>query len=94
MTSKPAGTILTLEGFSRSDGTSSAGGNYEVRADIGYTDGSEQILRLRFPKSTHGWRGRRESLVAVKPVNEVQVRVIYADQAGTAWFDALHLEAR
>lgn len=94
VTSKPAGTILTLEGFSRSDGTSAAGGNYEVRAEVGYTDGSGQVLRLRFPKSTHGWKGRGESLVAAKPVSEIQVRVIYADQVGTAWFDALHLEAR
>lgn len=86
-----AGTVINLEGASRATDTSPAGGRYQIKAQVFFTDGTRDTFSVNFPKRSHSWRRELKAVTVPKPFSRVRVSLVYENQTGTAWFDAVHL---
>jgi YVTN family beta-propeller protein len=92
--SGPAGTRLHVEGFSkaaRQTAPSPPGGRYAILTTVFYSDGSSQSLALNYTPGPHDWQRRAKSIVTEKDFDRMVVRIFYANQEGTVWFDGLHV---
>jgi hypothetical protein len=89
-TAGPAGTILQVEGWSKSSGASPNGGEYSLQATLYFTDGTHRTWHLPFTKDAHGWEKVKKRIVAPLDFTRLVVRVMYENQTGVALFDELH----
>jgi YVTN family beta-propeller protein len=89
--SGPAGAVLHFEAFSKAAGASETGGPYAIVFNVYYDDGAQRTVHRQFSRGTHDWERQFGRVVAAKPFSRLSYRIDYADQAGEAWFDALHV---
>jgi len=80
-----------LSGWSRAESTDPGGGYYGLTAGVRYSDGTTGWFSVPFTKSSHDWQYVERVVVPSKPFSAVDVYLLYYDQAGTAWFDAVQL---
>jgi len=83
-----------IGGWSRTMGSSSTGGPVELALTARYGDGSRTAWHVAFPRAEHLWT-YGETTVATdtrKSVASMTVSAIYAQQTGSAYFDAIRLQ--
>ncbi len=90
----PAGTVLNLEAIGKADGMTPGEGEYRVKVQVVFADGTSTVVRLNLGRSdegTFGWRRRARSFTVPQDYQRLVVSVSYENPTGTVWFDALHL---
>ena len=86
-----AGARFKLEVVTKAEGTSPVGGRYQVYARFIYTDGTVETVALNFFKGSHPWKGKAKRVSASKDFRRIDLALVYENQTGNVWFDALHL---
>ncbi|MEH6908907.1 DNRLRE domain-containing protein, partial [Neobacillus drentensis] len=90
-----ANTKMTLSGWSYQEGADPAGGDYALQVGINYTDGTtDWRFANDFSKTMQGWQ---HLSVEVEPAKDktfqsIDVYLLFYNQTGAAWFDAIRLE--
>lgn len=87
------GRRFVLGGWSRADSSSPSGGAIALTATASYTDGSTSAATVAFSRTSHAWtyEERAFQTSTSKTVRSIAVRVVYANQKGTGYFDAVRL---
>jgi hypothetical protein len=89
-----AGTVLHVEGFSKATDAlepgAATGAQYGIKVTLRFADGTQQTHTLGFSGGTHDWERVSRRIVAPKDFTGFTVRLVYANQTGSALFDALH----
>ncbi len=89
--SRPAGTVVNVEGFTKSQNTSPFGGPYSLEVQVIYADNSSASFGISFAEGTNDWHRGINRLVTQKDFKQLITRANYMDQRGAAWFDGIHL---
>ncbi|HHW36724.1 MAG TPA: RHS repeat protein [Bacillales bacterium] len=88
-----ASTKFTLSGWSYQEGADPNGGNYGLQLGINHTDGTiDWRFANDFSKTTFGWQHLSVVVEPAKPFQSIDVYLLYYNQSGSAWFDAMRLE--
>ena len=87
-------SVFMLSGWSEQNGASTSGGNYLLQVAINNSDGSTDWSNANnFSKSTSGWQHVAAQVKPTKDFTSIDIYYYYYNQTGTAWFDAMRLEA-
>ncbi|OIK14254.1 Wall-associated protein [Bacillus sp. MUM 116] len=83
---------FTLTGLSKAVGVSGTG-TYTISANVHYTDGTTETKNpdSNYPIGDQDWNRAAVSIPASKPVQSIDVSVIFNGYLGTVWFDAIRL---
>ncbi len=83
---KPKPIFIEAESKSASVSTSSPSASYCLRANITFTDNSNQNIYVPFSGGTHSWESVSRIISPAKPVKTLRLIVMVYNTAGTAWF--------
>ncbi len=84
---------ITISGWSRAQNAHGVGGaNYCLYVDVTYTDGSHLWGQsVNFDSGTHGWQRRTETILPAKPIQSLNLYLLFRSFEGTAWFGDVHV---
>ncbi len=79
---------VVMSAWSRASKAHGQGGaNYCLYVDVTYADGTHLWGQsVNFDAGTHGWQRRRETILPAKPIQSMNVYLLFRNFAGTAWF--------
>lgn len=86
-----AGRRLTVAGWSKTVGSSAAGGPVAVIVGFRNTDGTTSWDAVHFPRAQHDWTYAERTLAPAKPFGSVTLYAAFYAQTGSAYFDALRV---
>lgn len=89
-----ANEVISLSGWSKSQGVPATGGVYGLELLVSYKDGTSAKKLVTFARGTHAWQYRRVQLKATKPWFKATITARHERLGGTVWFDDLRLTAR
>lgn len=89
-----ANEMISLSGWSKSQGTAATGGVFALELLVSYKDGTSAKKLVAFSRGTHAWEYKRVQLKAAKPWSKATVAARYERLPGTAWFDDVRLTIR
>lgn len=83
-----------LSGWSKQVGANPSGGNYQMQVAINNNDLTIDTTNANdFDKTASDWQHVAADVKPVKAFSSIDVYYYYYNQTGTAWFDAMRLEA-
>lgn len=82
---------VVLSAWNRADAPSALGGPIAVALTLINTDGTRSATSLEFPKAAHGWTLGEVTVAAPKHFSSAVVTVVFDNQTGTAFFDAIRI---
>jgi SpoIID/LytB domain protein len=85
------GSRLTVAGWSKTVGSSAAGGPVALLAGLSYADGTTGWGSAHFARGQHDWTYAERTIAAAKPFVAVTLYAAFRNQTGHAYFDAIRV---
>ncbi len=84
----PQGSRITFRAYAKTSGADPSGGVFVYKIDLLYLDDTSESIVLKLPFSDD-WALAEQAFVLPKDLKRIAYRLIFADQTGTAWLDAI-----